>query len=71
MSNQSARSKLVGHGRVLCSNCGKVIVSCKCMECSKNIKHDLCDDCDKPKIIESIGRGLINPLGIDNIKRVE
>lgn len=47
MSNKTAYKKLVGHGAVICEKCGKVIITCTCMECSKNISYDICDDCEK------------------------
>ena len=47
MSTESARNLLHGHGRVLCRKCGKVIITCKCMDCSTNIQYDVCDDCEK------------------------
>jgi hypothetical protein len=48
MSTQSAAKKLpCGHGRVMCRKCGKVIITCRCMGCSKNIQYDICDACEK------------------------
>lgn len=46
MSTESARKKLCGHGRVICKKCKAVIITCKCMECTKNIQYDICDDCE-------------------------
>jgi len=46
MSTESAKKKMHGHGRVICRKCGKVIITCKCMECGKNIKYDTCDACE-------------------------
>jgi hypothetical protein len=45
MSNKSAYEKLTGHGRVICEKCGKVIITCRCMECSGTLLYDVCDDC--------------------------
>lgn len=46
MSNKSGYEKLVGHGRVICSKCGKVIISCKCFRCNGNVLYDVCDECE-------------------------
>ena len=47
--------KLFGHGRILCSECGDIIISCKCMKCTENIQYDVCDKCAK-KIGDSDGK---------------
>lgn len=49
MSTESARKKLKGHGRVICSECKKIIITCKCPHCKDNIQYDICDDCEKEK----------------------
>ena len=46
MSTKTAQEKLNGHGRVICSKCGKVIITCKCFQCGKNIVYDICDECE-------------------------
>ena len=47
MSTESARDKMVGHGRVICEKCGKVIITCKCFKCNRNIQYDTCDECEE------------------------
>jgi hypothetical protein len=47
MSNKSASLKHMGHGKVICSKCRKVIVSCRCIGCSDSIQYDVCDQCEK------------------------
>ncbi len=47
MSNKTARDKLSGHGRVICEECERVIVTCKCFKCSGNILYDVCDVCEQ------------------------
>ena len=37
----------MGHGRTICKECNKVIITCKCMKCSDNITYDICNDCRK------------------------
>ena len=49
MSTESARRKLQGHGRVLCKECKKVIITCKCVNCSKITEFDICDECERKK----------------------
>ena len=49
MSNKSAIEKLHGHGRVICSECGEIIITCKCLKCSDNVMYDICDQCEKKK----------------------
>lgn len=46
MSTESARKKLNGHGRVICRECKKTIISCKCPMCTKTTHYDVCDDCE-------------------------
>lgn len=39
------QQELTGHGRVICKKCKKVIITCKCMKCSENVKYSICSDC--------------------------
>ena len=39
--------KFTGHGQLICRECKKVIISCRCMDCDKNIQYDICDECKK------------------------
>lgn len=34
------------HGRVICKECGVVIITCRCMKCAENIKYDVCAKCN-------------------------
>lgn len=51
MSTKSARNKLNGHGRVICSSCERIVITCKCVKCGDNIQYDTCDDCEKLKAV--------------------
>ena len=33
------------HFKVICSECNKVIMQCKCMKCNQDIRMSICDDC--------------------------
>lgn len=46
MKDKDAIKFLNGHGRVVCSVCGKVLITCKCMNCDKNIIYVTCEECD-------------------------
>ena len=50
MSSKTAYEKLIGHGRVICEKCGKVIITCKCPKCSENILYDTCDECENKNV---------------------
>lgn len=48
MSYKSAKAQLGMHGTVVCSYCGKVIITCEhCEYCEKRIYYDLCDECEQ------------------------
>lgn len=38
-----------GHGRVICSECMRIILTCKCMDCGFNCKYMICDNCTAEK----------------------
>ena len=39
------RTNLMSHGIIKCSECGKVILQCRCIEGHKNVTYQVCDEC--------------------------
>jgi len=37
---------LIGHGRIICKNCGDVIAQCRCIDCGKLETFSLCRKCN-------------------------
>lgn len=35
----------MGHEKVICKVCDKVIRQCRCLEGHNNTKYEICDDC--------------------------
>jgi hypothetical protein len=35
----------MSHGKTECKECGKVIMSCRCMEAHKEVTYVVCEDC--------------------------
>jgi len=38
-----------GHGRVVCTECKEVLISCRCINCGNNIIYTVCDECKEKK----------------------
>lgn len=46
----------LGHKIIECSECGKIIMQCRCMDKDKPVEHRICDECLKEmKQIKELG----------------